>query len=154
MFTVKENTDGYFQKNIVVKKSEVEGLGVFATEDIPIHSVIEAAPYLSFAPSLLQDYFDFYETAHLLKYYVFSGPGGTHAVALGYGSLYNHDPEPNAFWRWREEAGNEAILFYAKRDIKKGEEIFIRYGIDSSRLLFMDSKEEQRIAIIEDILNY
>ena len=154
MFTVKENSDGYFQKNIVVKKSEVEGLGVFATEDIPIHSVIEAAPYLSFAPSLLQDYFDFYETAHLLKHYVFSGPGGTHAVALGYGSLYNHDPMPNAFWRWRDEPGNEAILFYAKRDIKKGEEIFIRYGVDSSRLLFMDSKEKQRIAIIEDVLNY
>jgi len=150
LFTVKENTDGYFQKNIIVKKSTVEGLGVFASEDIPIHSMMEAAPYLAFATSLLQDYFDFYETAHLLKHYVFSGPGGTHVMALGYGSLYNHDPNPNAFWRWREEAGNEAILFYAKRNIKKGEEIFIRYGTDSSRLMFLDSSEAERVRISED----
>ena len=150
MFTVKENTDGYFQKNIIVKKSTVEGLGVFASEDIPIHSMMEAAPYLAFAPSLLQDYFDFYETAHLLKHYVFSGPGGTHVMALGYGSLYNHDPNPNAFWRWRGEAGNEAILFYAKKNIKKGEEIFIRYGTDSSRLMFLDSSEAERVGISED----
>ena len=154
MFTVKENTDGYFQKNIVVKKSEVEGLGVFATEDIPVHSMIEAAPYLSFATTLLDDHFDFYESAHLLKHYVFGGPGGTHVMALGYGSLYNHDPFPNAFWKWRDEPGNEAILFYAKRDIKKGEEIFIRYNPNSSQLMFLDSRESERIGVIGDLLNY
>ena len=154
MFTVKEKADGYFQKNIIVKKSSVEGLGVFAQEDIPVHSIIEAAPYLSFATTLLQDHWDFYESAHLLKHYVFGGPGGAHVIALGYGSLYNHDPMPNAFWRWREEPGNEAILFYAKKDIKKDEEIFIRYNTDSRRLLFLDSQEQQRLEIIDDVMNY
>jgi len=40
-------------------------------------------------------------------------------------------------------------LFYAKKDIKKGEEIFIKYGLDSSRLLFLDEKESSRLGIVE-----
>ena len=150
MFTVRENSGGYFKKKIVVKKSPIEGLGVFAEEDIPIHSIIEATPYLSFDRSILDDWYEVYENTHLLKHYVFAGPDGAYVISLGNGSLYNHSPVPNAFWRWREEPGNEAMLFYAKRDIKKGEEILIRYNPNSNRLLFLDSKEADRIGISED----
>lgn len=144
VFREKESVKGYFTRNIVVKESAISGLGVFATEDIPLHACIEAAPYLSFATSLLEDFLEMYRKEHLLKAYVFKAPDGTHALAMGYGGMYNHSSYPNAFWKFR--GGNEkAIMYYAKRDIKKGEEIFIKYGSDSKRLTFIDEKETERL---------
>ena len=148
MFREKSPKSGYFSKDIAVKKSSVDGLGVFAKSDISAYTCFEAAPYLGFATTLLDDWFDMNQHAHLLKHYVFHGPGGIHALALGNGSIYNHSAYPNAFWKFRD--GNDcAILFYAKRDIIAGEEIFIKYSTDSSRLMFLDEKEIERLSIID-----
>jgi|TARA_R110002060_G_scaffold38317_3_gene49497 SET domain-containing protein len=149
LFREQTIVDGYFCKDVKVKKSKVDGLGVFAEEDIPLHTCFEAAPYINFATSLLQDWWNEWQVEHILKAYVFRAPAGTHAMALGYSSIYNHSAYPNAFWKFRETPGEEAILFYAKKDIKKGEEIFIKYGLDSSRLLFLDEKESSRLGIVE-----
>jgi hypothetical protein len=149
VFRERETVDGYFCKDVRVKKSNVDGLGVFAEEDIPMHTCFEAAPYIGFATSLLQDWWDSWQNEHLLKQYVFRAPEGLHAVALGYSSVYNHSAYPNAFWKFRKTAGEEAILFYAKRDIKQDEEIFIKYAWDSRRLNFIDEKEALRLGLLE-----
>jgi SET domain-containing protein len=47
------------------------------------------------------------------------------AVALGYGSLYNHSYQPNA--RYDDESGKTKV-FSALRDIAPGEEIVVNYN--------------------------
>jgi SET domain-containing protein len=48
------------------------------------------------------------------------------AIALGYGSLYNHSYNPNARYVFRES--EECLEFIALRDIEPGEEITINYN--------------------------
>ena len=50
------------------------------------------------------------------------------AIALGYGSLYNHAYTPNA--QYLIDIDNETIEFIALRDIQKGEEITVSYNGD------------------------
>ena len=57
--------------------------------------------------------------------YCFEWGRGTVAVALGYGSLYNHSYQPNA--RYDDESG-QAKVFRAIRDIAPGEEIVVNYN--------------------------
>ena len=49
---------------------------------------------------------------------------GFTAIALGYGSLYNHSDDPNAKY---EHINGDCLRFVAKKNIKKGEEITINY---------------------------
>jgi uncharacterized protein len=51
------------------------------------------------------------------------------AIALGYGSLYNHSDEPNALYYTNRN--RNVIDFIATRSIAAGEEITISY-LDSS----------------------
>jgi uncharacterized protein len=59
--------------------------------------------------------------------YCFVWGRGTMAVALGYGSLYNHSYRPNARY---EDEGRQTKLFVALRDIESGEEITVNYNGD------------------------
>src|SRR5438552_285271 len=48
------------------------------------------------------------------------------AIALGYGSLYNHSYAPNARYEFREE--DDCLEFIALKEIQPGEEITINYN--------------------------
>jgi uncharacterized protein len=64
------------------------------------------------------------------------------AIALGYGSLYNHSYTPNARYEFREE--NESLEFIALCEIRPGEEITINYnnlGPSAKQPLKFDVKE-------------
>ena len=50
---------------------------------------------------------------------------GTVALALGYGSLYNHSFAPNARY---DDEGRQVKVYSAIRDIAAGEEITINYN--------------------------
>ncbi|HZU37814.1 MAG TPA: SET domain-containing protein-lysine N-methyltransferase, partial [Gemmataceae bacterium] len=65
--------------------------------------------------------------ASILKRYVFIRSRSTVAIALGYGSLYNHSYMPNA--RYDDEPG-PAMTFTALRTIRPGEEITVNYNGD------------------------
>lgn len=60
------------------------------------------------------------------------------ALVLGYGSLYNHSPSPNAMHQKHEADGIMSVV--AVRRIARGEEIFIRYdagtGGDTQQMWF------------------
>ncbi|MFM8476053.1 MAG: SET domain-containing protein-lysine N-methyltransferase [Planctomycetaceae bacterium] len=47
------------------------------------------------------------------------------AIALGFGSLYNHSYSPNARY---DDVGRQIKEYKALRDIQKGEEITINYN--------------------------
>lgn len=99
----------------------MHGIGVFATEAIPADAVIERCPVLLVAPADADKV-----TEGSLSGYVYDWGDGWHGFALGYGSLYNHDPDPNA---WYEQGEDErSLVFLARRPIPAGTEITIDYS--------------------------
>ena len=108
---------------IYFASSDVHGKGVFAAAPIAAEDVIEVCPVLLFPKAQLaamrQTMLDDY-------YFDWGEDGEWFAVALGYGSLYNHAYEPNADYEM--DFANETIDIYAVRDIAPGEEIFVNYN--------------------------
>ncbi len=105
---------------IEVKQIKGKGRGVFARRLIHDGEVIERVPVLVLPVGEIR-------TASgptRMSGYCFEWGRGTVAVALGYGSLYNHSYQPNA--RYDDESG-QAKVFRAIRDIAPGEEIVVNY---------------------------
>ena len=99
------------------------GRGVFACERIPAGSLIEECPVLE---SPEEDLVALMPTA-LGDYFFQWGPTRQQgALALGYGSLYNHSYDPSAGYVRKLES--RTIQFLALRDIEAGEEITVNYN--------------------------
>ena len=105
---------------ICVKKTKHKGRGVFARRAIPKGTVIERAPVLLIPTEQLADG----EKNQFLNTYMYVWSKSAFAVALGYGSLYNHSFEPNAEYLF----GPRQLTYRVLKDIAKGEEILINYN--------------------------
>jgi uncharacterized protein len=106
---------------IEVKRIKGKGRGVFAQRSISEGTVIERVPVIVFPIAEIWS-----EVAEpLLVDYVFMWGKDTVALALGYGSLYNHSYQPNARY---DDVGLQTKEFTAIRDIEPGEEITINYN--------------------------
>lgn len=108
--------------DIEIKRTKKMGKGVYAMRDFAKGELIESAPVLTLTPT---------ERKHLEKtvfnYYVYPWRSTrSAAVALGYGSIYNHSFEPNA--DWKQDFRGENMTYRAIKDIKKGEEITVNYN--------------------------
>lgn len=112
-----------YNPKIYVDKSPVHGWGVFAKEDIVEGEVFEECPVLTLP-------IEKGEVTSLLIDYRFNWPQGSESeeqvFPLGYGGLYNHSENANAYWVSNLE--NKTFQFISHREIKKGEEIFTWYG--------------------------
>lgn len=109
--------------NITYDLTDKMGRGIFAKKDIRKGSIIEISPAIILSPGD-----DHFVQNTILSYYTFQCDDNIamSAVALGYGSLFNHSDDPNAdFVALSEE---KVVKFTANKDIKKGEQIFIHYG--------------------------
>jgi SET domain-containing protein len=109
---------------IYVKNSPIHGLGVFACEKIYKGEIFEECPILSLPINKG-------EVTSLFIDYRFNWPSGTadyeeQVISLGYGSLYNHNENANAYWY--SENNTRTFKFVASRDIEPEEEIFVWYG--------------------------
>lgn len=132
--------DSYFIRKVEVRPSSVHGLGVFATEDIPKSFCIECSPVVLHYPYIFKKYMADVGTRHILHDYLFvwydnkaRSPDGQDAMPLGYVGIYNNSFEnPNAQWKHRN-GEYPALLVYAVKDIKRGEEIFLRYHPDPDK---------------------
>ena len=101
---------------IEVRESEVDGLGVFSKEYISKGTIIEVCPFIVLEqPFMLLD--------NKLKEYVFSFDNKC-SIVFGNGSMYNHSDDNNVNWLFNPKQ----CIFYANRNIMKGEELFICYG--------------------------
>ena len=100
----------------------IRGRGVHTTELIRKGSVIEVCPVivLNELETQLVDKTILYD-----YYFVWDIEAKEIAMALGYGSLYNHSSEPNA--EFTIYADSREIQFIALRDIEPGSEINISY---------------------------
>ena len=115
---------------IYFKQISKKHRGVFARKKIKKGEVIEICPVI-IMPKRDQKILD---KTNLFSYYFYWGRNNTSAIALGYGSLYNHSYTPNA--EYEENVRKKVIVFKAIRNIKKGEEILTNYNGNS------DSKEK------------
>ncbi len=106
---------------IEVKRIKKKGRGVFARRAISEGEVIEQVPVLVLDRSDIED--DDSWTG--LAGYCFEWGRGKVALALGYGSLYNHSYHPNALY---EDSGRQTKIYRAIQDIEAGEEITINYN--------------------------
>ena len=111
------------QSGLRVRKVRGMGRGVFAGRSFRRGEVIEVCPVIRLPPGVPPDG---------LEHYVFKwvAEGTELAIALGYGSLYNHSPDPNAAFTTRPARGE--VVFRATRDIAAGEQVFIDYGWDAA----------------------
>lgn len=110
---------------ISVKNSPGKGRGVFAQQNFKKGEVIETCPVIV----LPAEEIDSLELTELYNYYFAWGPDSKDAaIALGYGSLYNHSYNPNA--RYYKDFENGLLKYVCIRDIQKGEEITINYNCD------------------------
>lgn len=106
---------------IEVKYTARKGRGVFATTFIPAGTEVERVPVLVLpADEVLSG-----ESGEFLRHYVFEWGTNTVALALGFGSMYNHSYSPNARY---DDVGRQTKIYTALRDISSGEEITINYN--------------------------
>jgi len=101
-----------------------KGRGVFANRDFAEGELVEACPvivllrpYDQLPPRIQTVVFNWGNLAKTTP---------SHALSLGYGSLYNHDNPANL--RYEAVLENEAIHYIAVRAIHKDEELTINYN--------------------------
>jgi uncharacterized protein len=111
-------------KLIEIKKSRY-GRGIFASRTIQKGELIHQAPVIV-CPG---DQYKKLKKTVLRNYYFNWGENYDHvAIALGYGSLFNHSYSPNAMFE--NNLKEETVDFIALKRIKAGEEIFVNYNGD------------------------
>ena len=109
---------------LFVAPSPIHGTGVFAARPFSAGEVIECCPVVVCPGSeeaLL-------EQTQLRGLYFHWGDTSDVAVALGYGSLYNHAWSANARYETDVEAG--VVRFVAVRPLAAGDEVTINYTGD------------------------
>lgn len=96
------------------------GKGVFAKQTIAQGELIESCPVIEVSLSDPANN----DNGLLVNYFFYFGKGL--AVALGFGSLYNHSYQPNA--TYRIDLLRKTIEFVAIKDIQADEEITVNYN--------------------------
>ncbi len=114
-----------FSNKIYTAQSKIPkaGRGVFADADIKIGEVIERCPIIE----IPQDDLASLGESILVTYFYFFGKKKERLlVALGFGSLYNHQYVPNATYKIKPK--KKIIEFISLKNIKKDEEITVNYN--------------------------
>ncbi len=135
-------------KTYIKDTNTIKGKGVFANQDYTNGDTVEIAPviillaaYSALPPRLKTRVFNW---GDLTK------GSAASALALGYGSLYNHANPANLKFIAHSEA--ETITFIALKPISKGDELTINYnGPDGNATSKQDDWfNRQGIALLED----
>ncbi len=104
------------KKPLIVKKSPIQGYGVFADCDIEPGEIIEECYALPVNG----------DEKSLKNYYFVAGK--FRGIATGFGTLYNHSDTPNA--KFFFDRVNQLVTFKSTQKILRGEEIFVLYSED------------------------
>jgi SET domain-containing protein len=124
-----------------------KGRGVFAARPFAAGEVVEVCPVLLFR----KPYHVLHKELQTMVFHwpVPEGRAATQALALGYGSLYNHANPSNL--RYETDAEALVMRFVAARDISEGEELTINYNADGGAPASDDEWwfEEKGIELVE-----
>lgn len=110
---------------IYTSKSRIlnAGRGVFAKCDIKKGEIIETCPVILVSR---HDMSNLNESILVTYFFYFGKNKEQLAVALGFGSIYNHLYEPNATYKINPR--EKTIEFSTIKDIKKDSEITVNYN--------------------------
>ena len=111
---------------LYIARSDTHRWGVFTSEDINEHDVLQESPYCTFPYKEIRKKSDV-----LIRYtYDTSDNHRVNDSVLGFGfaGLYNHSFDANAAYEL--DTVNEVMRHFATEDIPAGSEIFIDYGFD------------------------
>ena len=100
------------------------GRGVFADKEFVKGDLIEVCPVLLLSEHDI--HMAWVAHSSMLERYYFDYDEKHSAIALGYGSLYNHSNNANA--NYSSNTLDQEVVIYARKKIKKGSQIFINYG--------------------------
>jgi SET domain-containing protein len=109
---------------VYIGKSHIPkaGRGVFTRRDIKKGEIIETCPLIEINK---HDMASLSESILVTYFFFFGRKKDRLAIALGYGSIYNHSGKPNAVFKINPT--ENMMDFTALRKIKKGEEITFDY---------------------------
>ena len=108
-------------RKIEVRRSQLHGWGVFARQEIASGETLEEVPFVALGMESTA-----LETVRY--YWPREEPWESMAIPAGFAMLYHHSDPSNADWETLDE--ERLFRFFAIRDIEKGEEILIDYGIN------------------------
>ena len=168
------STKWFISPKLELGESPIHGIGVFALEPIEKYELLESAPVVLCHEDTLESFMNLPSavlfqgglgtssfTRHIFLDYIFKFGPGQLAFPLGWAGIYNHSPDPNAFWKIISEdprpprgqphpagrfqsipSGYNALLFRAKRNIGPGEEIMTLYHRRHQDLWFVDPDDD------------
>jgi hypothetical protein len=119
---------------LFIGPSECGGKGVFTEQKLEEGDLVEICPVIVLSE---QDLKLIHQTGLHDYYFLWGEKQDQCAIALGYGSLYNHSFKPNA--RYLIDYEQETIDIYCIETILPGEEITVNYNgtpDDNSSLWF------------------
>jgi SET domain-containing protein len=122
----------------------IKGRGVYAMQSFLKGELVEESPVLlvntpvSDLPTELKTVL--FNWGRLCK-----NDSKTHALALGYGSLFNHENPANL--RYTPDQENQTMRFFAVREIAAGEELTINYNADGGGPEWADNNWFKRMGI-------
>ncbi|MDZ4231047.1 MAG: SET domain-containing protein [Dehalococcoidales bacterium] len=129
-------------EGLEVRNSGRKGRGVFASRDFGEGELIETC-HVILCPEQDTEHIN---RTFLYNYYFNWGPERNRvAVALGFGSLYNHSYHPNA--RYEKDLARNLVNFRCLKPITRGEEITVNYNenpSDKRPVWFLKRKSEKR----------
>ena len=107
---------------LYITYSEGKGRGVFTSQDISEGEVIEVCPVIIIPKAELPI---IHKTVLHDYYFLWGHDLNDCAIALGFGSIYNHELMPNA--NFILDIEQKTIDIEAIKDIKAGDEITLNY---------------------------
>jgi SET domain-containing protein len=121
---------------LVVRDTEIKGRGVFAQRDFELGEIIDIANVIVIPKQQVK-----LITHTVLCNYYFGWHGESGAIALGYGSLFNHSYQPNALYV--KKFDQQVIEIIAYKYIREGQEITINYNgqVDDLTPIWFDVAE-------------
>lgn len=116
----------YCHPGLYIARSDTHGWGVFTSEDIEMHDVLQESPYCTFP------YKELHKKSDVLVRYTYDSSDNPQAdeavLGFGFAGLYNHSFDHNAAYEL--DTVNQVMRHYALEDIPAGSEIFIDYGYE------------------------
>lgn len=123
-----------------LRSDPIKGRGVFTRERLDRNTLVEISPILLFNAEEYASHGKY----TILDQYTYCWQGG-YALALGLGSMFNHDSTPNV--GFIRDIPNKLIRYVTLRDIEREEELCISYG---NHLWFQDNSITEQVSSDED----
>ncbi|KAL6158440.1 hypothetical protein ACJBU6_02551 [Exserohilum turcicum] len=125
--------------HLVIKADTPKGRGVFATRNIPAHTIVDICPVLILGMEENKQHVEHTSLYHYTYNWPQTDVHGNNqvaqAVVFGLGSMFNHSTQDQNVG-WMRDLRRKVITYRTLRDIHAGEELCISYG---SHLTFKDA---------------